>query len=510
MTRFASGRTWVRGAVGALLALALVFAGTTGVAQAVDTGIIQGTVTDPNGVAVSGLTVHLHRYYPGGGRQPSSYGSDAAIAVTDANGHYRVDGLDSDIQYLIDFDAANTGYMDAYYCTRPVQDCVRALPYSFGGTLVNPSLTGKSLDHQLQWGNTVTGLVVDSAGTPITGATVAVEMHEAYLTHRTRSAVMGEGGTFTIYGLAPSSAYQYYISAPGYFTSRLDLAAPPPEVTVTLNQGSRVSGTVVDPDGKPVAGAKVLCHDDSDYPYELRYFDIDPTGTDGAYQVVVDPAVTPATCYASLSGYTDSEPKALTVVDTVDQPNTDFALQQLATLTVRITYPDGSSDKATVQAVSAGAPVGHDDEAEVVTTGTTASMRLAAGPYYISVFTARHGDAFADVTLTAGEKKTLVVPVGSARSSLIAVRPTVVGTPRVGAKLVAVAGKWGPGKVKLTYRWLRNGKPIRGATTKSYRLTKRDRGTRISVKVTGSKSGFPRVVKVSKKTKKVGPRKRVG
>lgn len=64
--------------------------------------------------------------------------------------------------------------------------------------------------------------------------------------------------------------------------------------------------------------------------------------------------------------------------------------------------------------------------------------------------------------------------------------------------------------MKLTYRWLRNGKPIRGATKKSYRLTEQDRGTRISVKVTGSKSGFRKVVKVSKKTEKVGPRKHVG
>lgn len=506
--RVAVGQAWVRGAVGSLLALALVFAGTTGVAQAVDTGVIQGTVTDPNGVAVSGLTVRLHRYHPIESRGLPGFVIDAALTVTDANGHYRVDGLNSDLKYLIDFDAANTGYMDTYYCAGPVQDCVKSLPFSYAGTLVNPSQTGETFDQQLPWGNTVTGRVVDSAGRPISTAAVTVLVNEPYLTHRVRSAVMGADGTFTIYGLAPSSGYQYHISAPGYFASRLDPPAPPPEVTVTLNQGSRVSGTVTDADGKPVAGAEVLCHSDTDYPYALRYFDIDPTGADGAYQVMVDPANTPATCYASRSGYTDSLPKAVTVVDTVDQPKTDLALRPPASLTVRITYRDGSSDKATVYAVRSGTPVGHDDEAEVVTTGNTASMRLAAGRYNISVVTARHGETFAYVNLAAGEKKTLVVPVGSEISSLIAPRPTVVGKARVGAKLVAAAGTWGPGAVKLTYRWLRNGKPIRGATTKSYRLTKADRGKRISVKVTGSKSGFHSVAKVSKKTKKVGPPKR--
>lgn len=506
MTRFDWGRARARGAVGALLALALAFAGTTGVAQAVDTGIIQGTVTDPNGVAVSGLTVRLHWYDPGGGRQPPNYGSDAAKAVTDANGHYRVGGLDSDFQYLIEFDAANTGYMDSYYCTRPVRDCVKDLPYSWAGTRVNPSKTGKTFDHQLQWGNTVKGHVVDSAGRPISGAAVTVEFYEPYLIHRVKSAVMGADGAFTIFGLAPSSSYQYHIAAPGFFPTRLDPDAPPPEVTVTLNRGSRVSGTVVDPGGRPVAGAKVLCHDVTDYVDDLRYFDIKPTGADGAYQVLVNPETTPATCHASRSGYTDSKPRTITVVDTVDQPKTNFTLRPLATLTVRIAYRDGSSDKATVYAEIDGESVGHDDEAAVVAAGNTASMRLVAGNYLITVVTARHRVAFAWVTVVAGENKTLVVRVNS-KASVIAVRPTVVGTPRVGAKLTAAAGKWGPGKVKLTYRWLRNGRPISGATKKSYRLTKRDRGKRMSVKVTGSKSGLRKVVKVSKKTEKVGPRK---
>jgi len=67
--------------------------------------------------------------------------------------------------------------------------------------------------------------------------------------------------------------------------------------------------------------------------------------------------------------------------------------------------------------------------------------------------------------------------------------PTVTGTPLVGQLLRANAGVWSPKGVKLTHRWLRNGVVISGATGKTYRLTRDDAGTRISVSVTGTYPG---------------------
>ena len=78
-------------------------------------------------------------------------------------------------------------------------------------------------------------------------------------------------------------------------------------------------------------------------------------------------------------------------------------------------------------------------------------------------------------------------------------KPRISGTARVGKKLKVRVGSWAPGTVKLRYRWLRNGTAIRGAAAAKamYRLTKRDAGKRISVRVTGSKAYYVTATKVS-------------
>jgi len=67
--------------------------------------------------------------------------------------------------------------------------------------------------------------------------------------------------------------------------------------------------------------------------------------------------------------------------------------------------------------------------------------------------------------------------------------PTVTGTALVGQVLRAEAGVWSPRGVKLTYRWLRNGVVIPGATGTTYRLTRNDAGKSISVSITGTYPG---------------------
>lgn len=69
-------------------------------------------------------------------------------------------------------------------------------------------------------------------------------------------------------------------------------------------------------------------------------------------------------------------------------------------------------------------------------------------------------------------------------------RPAIHGTARVGRVLKATAGQWTPASVTLGYRWARNGKTIAGATTGRYRLPRKDRGTRITVTVTATRSGW--------------------
>ena len=81
--------------------------------------------------------------------------------------------------------------------------------------------------------------------------------------------------------------------------------------------------------------------------------------------------------------------------------------------------------------------------------------------------------------------------------------PKISGTLKVGKKLTASPGTWKPSGVALSYQWFRSGVAIQDATAKTYTLQGADKGKKITVDVTGSKSGYASVTKTSKPTKKV-------
>ncbi|MET2011932.1 carboxypeptidase regulatory-like domain-containing protein [Microbacterium chocolatum] len=67
--------------------------------------------------------------------------------------------------------------------------------------------------------------------------------------------------------------------------------------------------------------------------------------------------------------------------------------------------------------------------------------------------------------------------------------PTISGTAAVGSTLTAKAGAWLSG-TSLSYQWYADGVAIAKATAATYRLASAHEGARISVKVTGKKSGY--------------------
>lgn len=75
--------------------------------------------------------------------------------------------------------------------------------------------------------------------------------------------------------------------------------------------------------------------------------------------------------------------------------------------------------------------------------------------------------------------------------------PKVSGTFKVGKKLTAKTTTWKPTKVALSYQWKRDGKAISGAKSSTYKLKKADKKHKISVSITGSKSGYVSVTKTS-------------
>lgn len=68
--------------------------------------------------------------------------------------------------------------------------------------------------------------------------------------------------------------------------------------------------------------------------------------------------------------------------------------------------------------------------------------------------------------------------------------PTISGARRVGQILTATAGAWAPMVVTFSYAWKRNGTAISGATNSAYKLVAADAGTKITVVVTGRKTGY--------------------
>ncbi|MFI8525222.1 hypothetical protein ACIGB8_12295 [Promicromonospora sukumoe] len=105
-----------------------------------------------------------------------------------------------------------------------------------------------------------------------------------------------------------------------------------------------------------------------------------------------------------------------------------------------------------------------------------------------------HGDKLT-VTATASRTGYTTRTVTSA-SSVVAkpfartVAPTISGTVRVGKTLTANRGTWSPAPTSVGYRWLANGKVIAGATGRTYKLTTKEHGKKISVEVKGRKHAY--------------------
>ena len=68
--------------------------------------------------------------------------------------------------------------------------------------------------------------------------------------------------------------------------------------------------------------------------------------------------------------------------------------------------------------------------------------------------------------------------------------PSVRGTPVYRGSLAAEPGTWDPADATYSFAWLRDGTPIRDADAATYRPRLADIGSRLSVRVTASRTGY--------------------
>ncbi|WP_198668873.1 cell wall-binding repeat-containing protein [Homoserinimonas sp. OAct 916] len=85
---------------------------------------------------------------------------------------------------------------------------------------------------------------------------------------------------------------------------------------------------------------------------------------------------------------------------------------------------------------------------------------------------------------------------------IVGATPTISGPTKVDQVLTADGAEpnWSPTGVTFGYQWLRNGNPITGATATTYTLVAADQGAKLSVSITGSKTGYTDVTKTSAET----------
>ncbi|MFB0835025.1 S8 family serine peptidase [Arthrobacter halodurans] len=105
-------------------------------------------------------------------------------------------------------------------------------------------------------------------------------------------------------------------------------------------------------------------------------------------------------------------------------------------------------------------------------------------------------DAGTSLSVTVAGARTGYLPSSSAsRPALVAAgtlsapRPALAGVQRVGHTLTANPGTWTAGTA-LRYQWYRGATAIRGATARTHKTTGLDAGRWMSVRVTGTKTGY--------------------
>ncbi len=86
--------------------------------------------------------------------------------------------------------------------------------------------------------------------------------------------------------------------------------------------------------------------------------------------------------------------------------------------------------------------------------------------------------------------KTYIVGYAKAAKITYGPVPKISGSATALSTLTAVPGAWGPAPVTLTFQWYRSHVAIFGATASTYKVRPGDVGRTITVKVTGSKSGY--------------------
>jgi uncharacterized surface anchored protein len=313
-------------------------------------GTISGIVTDAEGNPIEGAWAQAY----------ANDGSGWGYAETDADGSYKIVGLASS-EYRVEVWA--DGYLHEYY-----DGAYQTGDATFVGVTEGQDTLG--IDFSLAVGGTISGVVTDSSGNPIEGASVQTS---SYNVEGWGFAETGADGSYKIAGLA-SGEYRVEIWADGYVHEYYDgvrmwgdaTLVPVVEgqdtanVDFTLDLGGTISGDVKDTQGNSIEGASVSAHPYDDgtswghaWTNDDGSYEIDGLAT-GDYRVEVSAPEGYVGEYYYYNGVRDRDDAVpVAVVEGQDTPGIDFIIPQEGTISGIVTDESESPIKgASVYATS--------------------------------------------------------------------------------------------------------------------------------------------------------------
>ena len=182
------------------------------------------------------------------------------------------------------------------------------------------------------------------------------------------------------------------------------------------------------------------------------------------------------------------------------------------------TVATASFKTAPTPAISSKAKVGTTLKATVGTWSPSGAER--AYQWYRSSTAIKHATSTSYTLTSADRGKKMTVKVTGTLKGYTTISKTSRATATVAAGTLSVSGlkisgtrdvgrtlrvanTWSTSGVTRTYQWYRDSTTIKGATKSTYKLTKASKGHRITVRVTGRKSGYTTLSKKSPVTRHV-------
>ncbi len=401
-------------------------------------GAVSGRITNKSGGPAAGVTVHL-----------LSSGNVVGTGVTVSDGTYTTSGVGAG-SYVVQAVAHGTPYIGGYYYNAAGIDT--ATPVAVLSGAVTPNI-----NFSLGDAGSISGVIKDSNGAPVVGATV-VTVGASYDTQ----ATTGPDGSYTLLGMDTGSytiyaSHSLYIGKYFYSAYEYELAIPVPltvgdqipGIDITLDSMGSISGIVKDEGGRPIVGAQVQAFI---LPDVTLVSDVQTSATgsytlqglqSGNYAVRIAHPLYIEEYFDNSVGWITATPVAVDFG--VDTPNINAVLQKLGSLSGTVIEDETGQPiaDATVTVTSTGEGQPLIVSVQTNTNGAYVASGLRTGNYMVFVTHLLHASEYYDNTYDQLSAAQVAVVVGAETAGInvsLARLSTITGTVRTAGSGLPIAG----------------------------------------------------------------------